>query len=38
LRRFQAGDSVTEVRWSPDGKRVAIGCRDGTIAVGQAPV
>ncbi len=38
LRRFQAGDPVTEVRWSPDGKRVAIGCRDGTIAVGQAPV
>ena len=38
LRQFRLSDAVTDVKWSPDGKRVAIGCRDGTIAVGAAPV
>lgn len=38
LRQFKLPAAVTEVRWSPDGKRVAIGCRDGSVAVGQAPV
>lgn len=38
LRQFRLGSPVTEVRWSPDGKRVAIGCHDGSVAVGAAPL
>lgn len=37
LRQFRLGSPVTEVRWSPDGKRVALGARDGSVAVGQPP-
>jgi WD40 repeat protein len=37
LRQFKLPAAVTEVRWSPDGKRVAIGCRDGSVALGAAP-
>lgn len=35
-RQFKLPAAVTSVAWSPDGSRFAAGCRDGTVAVGQA--
>ncbi len=37
LRRFDLPSPVTDVKWSPTGDRVAIGTKDGSVAVGPAP-
>lgn len=37
LGQFKLPAAVTEVRWSPDGRRLALGCRDGTVGVVPAP-
>jgi WD40 repeat protein len=38
LRQFKPPAPVTTLRWSPDGSRVAVGCKDGSVGVGQSPV
>jgi WD40 repeat protein len=35
-RQFKLSAAVTSIAWSPDGSRFVAGCRDGTVAVGQA--
>lgn len=33
LRRHRAQKGVSALSWSPDGRRLALGCEDGTVAV-----